>query len=91
MTAVVQVFVGILNIVIGSVLPRVRPNRYVGVRTSATLSSPQAWESTNRIAGRAFMIGGGIMVLSAALPSPLGLIVGVSALLVAALVPLVMH
>jgi uncharacterized membrane protein len=91
MTALLQVLVGVLNIVIGNVLPRLPPNRFAGVRTRRTLSSPEAWARANRIGGRAFMIGGAIMVLSATLPTPFGLIVGVSALLIATLVPLVVH
>lgn len=88
MTALLQALVGILNIVIGSVLPRLPPNRFAGVRTRRTLSSPEAWARANRVGGRAFMISGAIMVLSAPLPTPWSLIIGLSALLVAALAPL---
>lgn len=88
---VVQVSLGILTIVVGNMLPRLPPNRYAGIRTAKTLASPEAWERANRIAGRSFMIGGTIVILAAALPSPAGLIVGVSALLIATLVPVVVH
>ena len=47
----VPAIVGALFVVIGSVLGRVRPNWFVGVRTPWTLSSKVSWERTNRAGG----------------------------------------
>lgn len=90
MTAAIQIVVGLLNILIGSVLPGIPPNGFVGVRTQWTRSSPEAWARTNRIAGRALVAGGAVMLLSAALPSPVGLVIGVAALLLASMTPLLL-
>jgi uncharacterized membrane protein len=90
MTVAVQVIVGLLNVLVGSVLPRMPPNGFVGVRTRWTRSSPEAWARTNRIAGRALVAGGSVMVLSAAVPPPAGLLIGIAALLLASMVPLVL-
>ncbi len=40
------------------VLPRVPRNPFVGVRTAWTLSSPENWERTNRLASKAMCVGG---------------------------------
>jgi uncharacterized membrane protein len=57
--------VGILLIVVGNLLPRMRPNWFVGIRTPWTLSSDRVWEKTHRFGGRVFVAGGILIVLSA--------------------------
>lgn len=57
--------VGILLIVVGNLLPRMRPNWFIGIRTPWTLSSDRVWEKTHRFGGRVFVAGGLLIVLSA--------------------------
>src|SRR5258706_9804839 len=71
--------IGVLLIVIGNLLPRCRPNWFVGIRTPWTLSSDRVWEKTHRFGGRAF-VGSGIVVICA------GLIAGLWANIVMAIV-----
>lgn len=61
MDRVIPVGVGILFVVIGNLLPRARPNWFVGIRTPWTLSSDRVWEKTHRVGGRLFVIGGILM------------------------------
>src|ERR1700686_1375052 len=56
--------VGVLLIVIGNLLPRCRPNWFVGIRTPWTLSSDRVWEKTHRFGGQVFVGGGILMLLS---------------------------
>lgn len=63
---VMPVGVGILLVVIGNLLPRARPNWFVGIRTPWTLSSDRVWEKTHRVGGRLFVIGG-ILIAAAGL------------------------
>ena len=64
MDRVVPVGVGLLFVVIGNLLPRARPNWFVGIRTPWTLSSDRVWEKTHRVGGRLFVLGGILIVLS---------------------------
>jgi immunity protein, SdpI family len=59
--------VGILLIVIGNLLPRARPNWFVGIRTPWTLSSDRVWEKTHRFGGRLFVAGGFLIAVAALL------------------------
>ncbi len=61
---VVPVGVGVLLIVIGNLLPRARPNWFVGIRTPWTLSSDRVWEKTHRVGGQVFVAGGILIVLA---------------------------
>ena len=58
MQRILPIGVGVLLIVIGNLLPRARPNWFVGIRTPWTLSSDRVWEKTHRFGGRVFVAGG---------------------------------
>jgi uncharacterized membrane protein len=55
--------IGILFIVLGNVLGKVRPNWFVGVRTPWTLSSKRSWVRTHRLAGWLFTLAGLIFLV----------------------------
>ncbi|MDP9202740.1 MAG: SdpI family protein [Gemmatimonadota bacterium] len=57
--------IGVLFIVIGNLLPRARPNWFVGIRTPWTLSSDRVWEKTHRLGGHLFVAGGVIITVTA--------------------------
>jgi len=57
-TVVAPFLAGLLFLVLGGVLGKVRPNWFVGVRTPWTLSSKQAWMRTHRLAGWLFLFSG---------------------------------
>ncbi|GAC1413300.1 MAG: SdpI family protein [Gemmatimonadaceae bacterium] len=63
---VVPFGIGVLLIVIGNLLPRCRPNWFIGIRTPWTLSSDRVWEKTHRLGGRLF-VAAGLLIASVAL------------------------
>jgi uncharacterized membrane protein len=75
MERVLPIGIGILLVLIGNLLPRARPNWFVGIRTPWTLSSDRVWEKTHRIGGRVFVAGGILILLSALGPPRLSSIV----------------
>jgi uncharacterized membrane protein len=58
MTGIIGFGIGLLFIVMGNVLATVRSNFMFGVRTPWTLSSDLAWDRTNRLVGRLFVLAG---------------------------------
>jgi uncharacterized membrane protein len=58
MTSVILPLVGVLFIVLGNFLGKIRPNWFVGVRTPWTLSSQLSWDKTHRLAGWLFIVMG---------------------------------
>ncbi len=58
----VQVALGALLVVIGSVMGKIRPNWFVGVRTPWTLTSKRSWLKSHRLGGWLFMIWGLIQI-----------------------------
>ncbi len=65
---VVNAMVGLLFVAIGNVLPRVRPNWFLGIRTPWTLESDRVWRETHRFGGRVFVAGGVVLLLLALWP-----------------------
>ncbi len=76
-------------IVIGNVMPRLRPNAIAGIRTAQTMRDPRLWARVHRTYG-AFWLVAGIAVLIVAFVAPrYSLATGVAALLVSSLAMLV--
>ncbi len=64
----VPVLVGLLFIVLGNYMGKIKPNWFMGIRTPWTLSSEEVWNKTHRFGGKMFMLGGLLIALNSFLP-----------------------
>jgi len=62
--------VGVLLMVVGAVLPQIRRNWFVGVRTPWTLSSEQSWTATHRAARWVFVLMGATIAAAGLIAAP---------------------
>lgn len=74
--------IGVLFYFIGTLMSRVEPNWFVGVRTPWTLSNDDVWKKTHTRAGPLFKIAGVIAVLGVLVPDYAIFLVVVPVLLV---------
>jgi uncharacterized membrane protein len=74
-TMVVMFLVGVLFVVIGNYMSKIRPNWFVGVRTPWTLSSKLSWDKTHRLAGWLFIFMG-LLFIAAAFVANAWIIIG---------------
>ena len=58
MNTMVGLALGVLFVVLGNVMGKIRPNWFVGIRTPWTLSSKASWTKTHRLAGWLFIVMG---------------------------------
>jgi uncharacterized membrane protein len=65
----VPLMLGLTLIIIGNLLPRLRPNLVLGIRTARTLSDRGAWARANRTAGYAAVMAGTSFLLAGLLPN----------------------
>ena len=74
----VMIGLGLLFVVLGNYLPKVRSNFFVGIRTPWTLSSDDVWTRTHRFAGKLMVVLGIALTAGTWLPSnwALGLVLG---------------
>ena len=78
---------GVLFIIVGATLGRVRKNFFVGIRTPWTLASDEVWARTHRVAGWAFVAMGIFFLAGVFVRIDVGWLVTV--IVVLALVPVV--
>ena len=65
MESIVPLIMGVLLVVLGNFMGKIRPNWFVGIRTPWTLSSKLSWTRTHRLGGWLFIIMGLSMFASA--------------------------
>lgn len=82
---------GMLFTVMGNIMPKFRPNWFLGIRTPWTISSEHVWHRTHRIGGRLFFAAGLMMIAGAFVPSStVRMILVLAVSCVAAFVPAVL-
>ncbi len=82
---VIPVLIGLLFVLIGALLPRIKNNWFMGIRTPWTLSSEKVWDKTHRVGGRLFIVFGLLIMMSPFLPQAAAVavfIAGLAALLI---------
>lgn len=69
---VIPTLIGILMIILGNYMGKLKPNWFVGIKTPWTLSSENIWNKTHRMGGYAFILFGILIILTPFLPKTLG-------------------
>lgn len=83
--------VGALFLFIGNILPKIKSNFYMGIKTPWALSSDEVWRKTHRLGGKCFFLCGIVMVICAFLPSQkFSAIFGFAFVLAVCMIPTVM-
>lgn len=70
----------------GNVMPRLRPNWVAGLRVKRTLEDPRLWRNTHRAFGAALVVAGAATMLAAVVAPRYGMLVFVGLLLVSCMV-----
>ena len=73
---------GIMFIVIGYNMPRIKPNYMLGIRTPWTLYSEKVWKKTHEDSKKWFMGLGVILIISMFLPTPYNLVLSLICVMV---------
>lgn len=61
--------IGLLFIVLGNYMGKIKMNWFMGIRTPWTLSSEEVWNKTHRFGGKMFILAGLLMVAEIFLPT----------------------
>ena len=59
---VAPVFVGLLFLILGNYLPKIRQNRTMGIKLPWTLQSEENWTRTHRLSGFLWVLCGLVMI-----------------------------
>ena len=84
---VIWLVLGAFYVAMGLVLPRIKRNALMGIRTPWTLTSDENWARTQRVGGYAMVAAGVLAALFGALGASTGGVVALVVLLLGAFVP----
>lgn len=83
---IVPAVLGGCLVLMGNVMPRLRPNWVAGIRTRRTLEDPQLWRRTHRAFGAAFVVSGLATIVAAVAAPRYGVLVGIASLALSCLI-----
>ncbi len=80
-------FLSLLFIFMGAVMPKIKRNYFVGIKTPWTLQSDEVWIKTHKFAGKTMVAGGVLAFLTIFLPSATAFSFFILIVLLSALLP----
>lgn len=80
---------GLMLVVIGNYLPKCKPSYTIGIKISWTLNSEKNWVATHRMAGKLWVVMGGLIILAALLPAKLIIWFVLPILVISIVIPLI--
>ncbi len=87
---IIFILIGVFFTALGNYLPSVKPNYFIGLRTPWTLENATVWKKTHRLAGKLWVIGGLLIIVSSLLfAQPQNLTVFFVIIAIITLIPLV--
>ncbi len=86
---VVMVGIGVLFIIIGNMLPKVKQNFFMGIKTPWALADEQVWYETHRFGGKVWFLLGIILCICGFLPTAVQIPTVLISAGIAAIVPTV--
>lgn len=75
MSTVIMFLLGVMFIMIGAYLPKVKPNYMMGIRTPWTLASEEVWTKTHKESGKWFIASGVMFFIGLFLSPPLNILI----------------
>lgn len=83
---VIEIFVGIMIMMIGNYLPKIHQNHTIGIKLPWTLNNTENWNKTHRLAGKVWLTGGLIIAVNAFFNV---LLISLAVMLLLVLIPLI--
>ena len=62
--SIMTVFMGVLFLVLGFILPKCKQNYTIGIKLPWTLHDEENWDKTHKLAGKLWIIGGIVMTIA---------------------------
>ena len=82
---IVGVVFGVGMLIVGNIMPRLRPNPVAGIRTARTMADPLLWARIHRVYGAFWMIAGIAVLIVAIAAPPYAVVTALGALLLSSL------
>lgn len=88
---IVTIIVGVLFMFLGNIMPKIKSNFYMGLKTPWTLSDEEIWRKTHRLGGKTMFTAGAVsLILSWPLSGNRAGFIIIAILLISVFIPLLM-
>ena len=64
MNSLVCLFTGLILVLVGNVMPKLRMNSLIGLRTSWSMKNETVWKKSQRFGGISFIVSGVLMIVA---------------------------
>jgi hypothetical protein len=82
----IPIVMGSSLVLMGNVMPRLRPNWVAGIRVKRALNDPQLWRSTHRAFGTAFVVSGLLTIVVGVIAPKYGVVTGLASIIASCVV-----
>lgn len=89
MEIIMYLIMGIMFILLGNYMPKIKHNYTFGIKTPWTLDSETVWNKTHRMAGVLWVIGGVIILCATFIPAKIALVLMMGVLFLMVIAPTV--
>jgi hypothetical protein len=83
---IIPVTLGVSLVLMGNVMPRLRPNWVAGLRIKRNFENPQLWRSAHRAFGAAFVVSGLLTMAVGVIAPRYGVVTGIASVLASCIV-----
>ena len=85
----IKFLIGVMITVFGNLMPKLKHNYFVGIKTPWTLANENVWFETHRLAGRLWFAAGLIMILLSFIPGQLTAVLYLACAVFSGAIPMV--
>lgn len=85
---IMPLLMGVLFLLIGNYMPKVKQNATLGIKLSWTLRNEENWNKTHRLAGKLWVAGGLVMLVTMLLPAKWMVAVTLTTIVIMVVVPI---
>jgi uncharacterized membrane protein len=85
----IKIMVGVLFIFLGKIMPKIKSNYFVGIRTPWTIASDDVWAKTHIHGGKVWLIAGLFMAVLSLLPGDAISYISFALIMIAAFEPII--
>lgn len=89
METIMYLIMGIMFILLGNYMPKVKHNYTFGIKTPWTLDNETVWNKTHRMAGVLWVVGGALMLCATFIPAKMALILMTGVFFLMVIIPTV--
>ena len=88
-SAIMSIIISLILMYLGNIMPKIKSNYFIGIRTPWTIEHEEVWYHTHRFAGKLWFFGGGLSLFGIFIDSNIRFISMIVIFLIISFIPMV--